>query len=633
MTTRGGAAEAWQPTLGAWPAGSGTCFRVWAPEVGRVELILADDPAAPVDAGRRVPLARQADGTHTRQCDDIGAGTRYRYLLDGQGPFPDPASRAQPDGVHGPSLVVDPDFAWTDHEWRGVRLRDLVVYELHVGAFTPAGTFAGVMDRLPYLAALGVTAVELMPVADFPGAWNWGYDGVALFAPARAYGTPDDFRRLVNRAHELGLAVLLDVVYNHLGPDGAYHAAFSPYYFSDHHESPWGPAINFDGPHAAQTRAFVIENALHWLHEYHADGLRLDATHAIIDDSPLHIMAELAARVRRSARPEALLIAEDGRNLLEIVTPATDGGWGLDAIWADDLHHQLRRATAGDADGYFEDYAGTAADIAATIRRGWFFRGQRSDYLDAPRGTDPVGTPLERFIVCLQNHDQVGNRAHGDRMHHAIDPATYRALVALLCCLPETPLLFMGQEWATTSPFQFFTAHHASLGRLVTEGRRREFGRFRAFADPAEQARIPDPQAVATFVASHLDWGELEDPAHARVHRLVTALLALRREAPALRESPVSGAAVAAPLGDRSVALFRTGPAGDRLAVVCHLGPGGAVRLTDAPGPGRAWTVAVTTEDAPFVERPADLVVGPGAQPEIRFARPGAVVLRAEAAA
>jgi maltooligosyltrehalose trehalohydrolase len=563
----------------------------------------------------------------------IGAGARYRFRLPDGRLLPDPASRFQPEGVHGPSMVIDPAaFAWSDHGWRGVRLEDLVVYELHVGTFTPAGTFDGVVAQLPYLRDLGVTALELMPVADFPGSRNWGYDGAALFAPARCYGPPDALRRLVDGAHRLGLAVLLDVVYNHVGPDGAYLNAFSPFYFTDRHRSPWGAGVNLDGEGADQVRAFFIENALHWVHEYHVDGLRLDATHAIEDGGPRHFLAELAGRVKRSAPDrEVLVIAEDSRNLARIVTPTEHGGWGLDAVWADDLHHQLRRRLAGDTDGYYQDYRGTTTDIATTIRQGWFFTGQHSDFLAAPRGTAPSGVPPRRSVVCVQNHDQVGNRAFGDRLHHRIDPAAYRAVSALLLVVPETPLLFMGQEWAASSPFLFFTDHHAELGRLVTEGRRREFARFAAFADAATRARIPDPQVEQTFAASRLDWHEQAREPHAGTRRLYAALLALRRQRTAFR----AGAAIEAlALDGATLAVRRTGPEDTVLAVV-RLEGAGTVDLAPATGtphggpavgPGVAWTALLHTEDARFTADAEPPVYRADRGPVVEFARPSAIL-------
>jgi maltooligosyltrehalose trehalohydrolase len=607
--------------FGAWPDTGGTRFRVWAPAAREVWLTLE----RPDEADEERVLTPGADGAFEGWMPDVGPGTRYWYRLDGGPHLPDPASRFQPDGVHGPSEVVDPDaFEWSDQAWAGTTLARASIYELHVGTFSPEGTFNGVRDRLPHLRDLGVTAVELMPVADFAGRHNWGYDGVCLFAPARCYGRPDDLRHLVNTAHRLGLAVLLDVVYNHLGPDGAYMGTFAPAYFSDRHQSPWGQAINLDGQGSAMARAWIVDNARHWAREYHVDGLRLDATHALVDESGTHLVADLAAGVHEADGARRLLVvAEDERNLAVMVRPTAEGGWGLDGVWADDFHHRMRRLLAGDADGYFADFSATTADLAATIRQGWFFTGQHSTYLDRPRGTDPAGIPRERFVVCLQNHDQVGNRAFGDRLHHQIDPAAYRAALAVLLMAPETPLIFMGQEWAADSPFLYFTDHNEALGRLVTEGRRREFGRFAAFADPAVRARIPDPQALATFEASRLDWSERAAGTHAAVERLTRALLTLRRHEPAFEPGRPFDAA--AP-DTSTVALTFGSLASPDLMVVARLGGAGEVPIGAT---SRRPAVALSTEDAAYAidPRPPAIETSHGAW-VARFDRPAALVIK-----
>ena len=618
----------WQPTLGAIQEQNGITFRVWAPSRQRVELVLQPG-SLPV---RHRLLRRTAGGIFTGTFGDVAPGDRYAYLVDGEGPFPDPASRFQPEGVHGPSAVVAPSaYHWADAGWRGVALRDAVLYELHVGTFSPEGTFAGVTSRLPYLAELGVTAVQLMPLADFPGSSNWGYDGVSLFAPSRAYGTPDDLRRLVDQAHSLDLAVLLDVVYNHFGPDGAYASTFSPLYLSTRHHSPWGASVNLDGDGAAEVREFFIENALHWLHEYHLDGLRLDATHGLIDDSPRHFVAELASRARASL-PERtiLLMAEDERNLASIVRSEEEGGWGLDAVWADDFHHHVRRRTAGDRDGYYEDFSGTAVDIATTIRQGWFYTGQWSRHRDAPRGTDPSGIARERMVVCIQNHDQVGNRPFGGRLNHQIDPPTFRALSALLLFLPETPLLFMGQEWAASSRFMFFTDHHTALGQLVSEGRRAEFSRFEAFADPVVRLQIPDPQARSTFDESRLRWDEQERPPHKGTLELYRELLWIRKTEPALRRDERLEVVA---LDDDSLVVVRGTPEADILMLVVCLAHGvraDVERWRKAAG-GRPWRVALQTDEPRFADPPASDTRAPRLECDgplaVAFSRPGAVIL------
>jgi maltooligosyltrehalose trehalohydrolase len=586
-------AHGWRLPFGANLHGAGVEFRVWSPGHESVEVVLYGPAAEEVR-----PLHPVGAGWFAGEAEGIGAGARYRYRLDGGDAFPDPASRSQPDGVHEPSEAVDPStFEWTDGGWTGVPLDDLVIYELHVGTFTPEGTFDAAVERLDEMAALGVTAVEPMPVASFPGARNWGYDGVSLFAPQATYGGPDGLRRFVDAAHARGLAVILDVVYNHLGPEGNYlHAFTGGRYFTDRHQTPWGDAVNFDGPESASVREFVINNSLHWVHEYHVDGLRLDATHAIVDDSAEHVLAEMERRVRESLPPgrHFVFIAEDERNERRVVTPRSEEGLGIDAVWADDFHHQLRRRLAGDHESYFADYGGTVEEMVETLRKGWFYEGQTSPNHGRPRGTPAEGLPPAAFVHCIQNHDQVGNRALGDRLHHGLDPAAYRAAVALLLLSPYTPLLWMGQEWAASSPFLYFTDHPEELGRLVTEGRRKEFQKFSAFADPGTRERIPDPQAEETFTRSKLDWDERERMPHAGILALHRALLHLRRTHPALRRRDRDAFAVHA-LGPHALSLLRTGDDGNALLLVVSLG--GALETELPPGP---WALYLATEEGRF---------------------------------
>ena len=614
-----------QRAVGARPDRDGTRFRVWAPAARRVTVEVVPTDRDPI----RVPLVPEADGYFAGHVPGIHPGDRYRYHLDDRDGLPDPASRYQPEGVHGPSEVIDPTaFAWTDNGWEGVEPEDLVIYELHVGTFSPAGTFDGVRERLSYLADLGVTAIELMPVADFPGDRGWGYDGVSPFAPARCYGRPDDLRRLVDQAHRVGLAVILDVVYNHLGPDGNYLGAYSPHYFTDRHKTPWGAAVNFDGEHSRPVRDFFIQNAVHWVREYHLDGLRLDATHAIIDHSPRHFLAELTDTVREAVPDRRiLLIAEDHRNLAQMARPAAAGGWGLDAVWADGFHHQLRRLLAGDSEGYFGDYTGTPRDLAATVRQGWFYTGQFSAHLGEARGTDPTGLPPRAFVHCLQNHDQIGNRALGDRLNQAIDPAAFRAATALLLCSPATPLLFQGQEWAAGTPFCYFTDHNEELGRLVTAGRREEFKYFRAFADPAARDAIPDPQSLATFEQSKLNWDELGREPHAGVLRLHQALVRLRRTDPALRRNDRTGFTIGG-AGANTVLMRYDGRRGAELLVVAYFGTGSrTVPIGPADGPA-AWEPVLTTEDPAFCTDPRPIRADQsGPATLVSFDRPGTIVL------
>ena len=615
----------WQPTLGAWPEAGGVRFRVWAPEREHVDLIL-DGP------DRRDPIALEGtDGYWTTLVPDIGAGALYRYRLDGEGPFPDPASRSQPGGVRGPSRVVDPGtFEWAVEEWPSPTLEDLVLYELHVGAFTRDGTFAAAAEHLEELRELGVTAVELMPIAEFPGQRNWGYDGVDLFAPARVYGTPDDLRRLVDRAHALGLAMILDVVYNHVGPDGSFLERFCPRYFSAARRTPWGPALNLDGEGSEAVRELLIENARHWIHEYRFDGLRFDACRALADDSPRHILVEIQARVRESASPRSvLMIAEDSRNLVELVLPESEGGWGLDAVWADDLHHQLRVSLAGDRGGYYRDFTGSLEDTARTLEDGWYFQGQVSEHFGGPRGTDPWPVAPRHLVVYLQNHDQVGNRAVGERLHHQVDLAAWRAVSVLLLLAPATPLLFMGQEWGASSPFLFFTDHDESLGRQVREGRRREFRDFAAFREAAVDERIPDPQAETTFTRSRLGWPERDREPHASLLRLYRSTLALRREQGFGRLERGDYRVT----GEGGELVLEATPAGGQpVLVVVRLGGAGVLEIGGEEGgsPGRdgGWRVLLSTEQAEFTEDPhPPRVGGESPWPRVAFRRAGAVVL------
>lgn len=622
-------------SFGVTPADRGFRFRVWAPAAQSVQLHLlmsTDGRIGVFDLPRAAPhvpdpaIRSPNDGVWETVVAGAQAGDRYAYSLDGRDPLPDPASRFQPDGVHAWSAIVDPRaFAWTDTAWRGLDPRRAVIYELHVGTFTPGGTFRGAIEKLPSLRALGVTAIELMPLADFAGDRNWGYDGVALFAPARAYGSPDDLRALVDAAHREGLGVLVDVVYNHLGPEGAYLPAFSPSFFTDA-PTPWGAAVNLDGADAPIVRRMLIENARHWIEEYHADGLRLDATHTLIDRGTPPFVAELTASVHE-ANDLALVYAEDARNLATIVDNPSANGWGLDGVWADDFHHVVRRMLAGDSHSYYADFDGTATELATVLRTGWFYTGQRTKRRNEPRGTDPSGIPLRKSVVCIQNHDQIGNRALGDRLHHTIDAARWRAAVTLLLTTPMTPLLFMGQEWAASTPFTFFTDFEARLGRSVVEGRRKEFAAFPAFSDPIAAERIPNPQAGTTFEASRLRWSERQDRPFSSMLALTERLLSMRSARASLQasEAPTCDAEA---IGDDTVAYVRQAVDGDlaHLVVVRLRGQGTvAVRALAA----RGWTLDLDTEEASYLsgeaaQRPRLDI--PGGR--IEFRRPGALVFR-----
>jgi maltooligosyltrehalose trehalohydrolase len=547
---------------GAFLGEGSVVFRVYSPERERVSVVLYDaDGKSVVDT---FELNKNTEGFFEGTRPGLGRGTLYKLELDGNGPFPDPLSRSQPLGVHGPSEVVDHHFAWSDDQYQGVPLEGLVVYEVHVGTATKEGTFEALIEKLPYFRSLGVTALELMPVASFPGRRNWGYDGVGLYAPAAVYGGPEGLKKLINAAHAEGLAVILDVVYNHLGPDGNYFWAVSKHYFTDRVKTPWGAAWDLDGEHSAPVREVMLANAEMWVRDYHADGLRLDATHAIYDSSEPHILREIAERARAAGGGRrTLIMAEDDRNDVRLITPVEQGGLGLDALWADDFHHQLRRAFAGDRDGYYSDYEGSVHQITETLRGGWFYRGQESAFQKKPRGTPPEPAAPAQFLHCIQNHDQIGNRAIGDRLGAAVSPEAYRAMSALLLLSPYTPLLFMGQEWNASSPFLYFTDHAAELGRAVTEGRRREFQHFEAFS----HMEIPDPQADATFERSKLLWEEQGDPARAGVLAWYRELLRIRAAHPAMQDRSREAFNVTE-IGDSAVLLERRGRSASILVIV-----------------------------------------------------------------
>lgn len=591
----------WSPDLGANVVPEGVRFRVWAPRAGSVAVDLGD---------REAPMTRHADGTWEAALPGARGGTRYKFRLDGADSFPDPYSRSQPEGVHGSSEVVDPSaFVWHDAGWPGVGIRGLVVYQCHVGAATPEGTFDSLIGQLARLERLGIGAIQTLPLAEFPGTRGWGYDGVLLFAPARSYGGGAALKRFVDAAHQRGLGVIVDVVYNHFGPDGNYLRQFSPTYFTDRYQTPWGEAINYDGPESQWARQLVLDNALSWIHEYHVDGLRLDATHAVYDRSDRHLLQELSERVHASLPPgrQVVLIAESSENDVRYLLPVAEGGYGLDAVWADDFHHALRRYLAGDHEGYYEDYAGTLDEVAKVVECGWLYEGQPSKHWgNKPRGTPARDRPAWQFQIAIQNHDQVGNRAFGDRLNDTLDPGRYRVASALLLLLPYTPLLFMGQEFAASTPFLYFTDHNAQLGRLVTEGRRREFGSFSAFADPARRDTIPDPQAAATFQRSKLRLEEAAVSPGAQVACLYQALLHLRRADPVLRRQD-RDTMMAEAIGAGLLVVHRWCAEGHRL-VLANFGDGDVALDLDR-FPTGAWQPLLTTSDPTFGGAVADVAL------------------------
>jgi maltooligosyltrehalose trehalohydrolase len=559
-----------------------TTFRLWAPNAETVRLALDD--------GRLCPMESAGGGWFTTTVE-AGHGQEYAYHLDDGPARPDPASRWQPEGVHGPSRLFDParsQWSATEAQWRAPRLAAGVVYELHVGTFTPQGTFEAAASHLDDLAALGVTHVEVMPVNAFNGERDWGYSGVDWYAVHEPYGGPEDFARFVDACHRAGLAVILDVVYNHLGPSGNYLPEFGPY-VTDRYATPWGDAINLDGPGSDPVRAFIVENALGWFTDFHVDALRLDAVHALIDTSATDILAELAettaALSARLGRPLEL-IAESDRNDPQTVRPREVGGLGLDAQWADDLHHGIHVAVTGEQDGYYADFTGLP-DVARAYRRGFVYDGRYSPHRKRTVGARiPNDVSGHRLVACIQNHDQVGNRAHGTRLTTLADPALVRCAILLLCAAPHVPMLFMGEEYGETRPFQFFTSHpEPELAEAVREGRRREFSHFEAFGDT-----VPDPQDPATRDRSVLDRSAAKTETGRARRRLWTDLLRARHAYPALANGQRDLVEIVT-VTQTTLALVRRDPRAPAVLIVANLGAQ-AAQITAAPG---QWTLALST--------------------------------------
>ena len=577
--------------------GAGVEFRVWAPEARTVELVLNEES--------RVKLSADEDGYWVARVASAGTNTLYRYAIDGRKEaFADPVSRFQPRGPLGPSQVIDPHaFAWTDAAWSGVQLPGQVIYELHAGTFTEAGSWEAAKTKLPHLRDLGVTLIELMPVADFPGAFGWGYDAVNPFAPHHHYGPPDALRAFVDAAHGMGLGVILDVIYNHFGPSGNYFRDFSPYYFA-RRETEWGTALNYDGPHSRAVRDYVCENAAYWLREYHMDGLRLDATQSIFDASEEHILTELARRTRASAQPRSIvLIAENEPQDSRLITHVERGGYGLDALWNDDFHHSATVAMRGVREAYYFDYRGRAHEFVAAAKHGPLYQGQYYAWQKKRRGRPSATLPVHAFVAYLENHDQVANSARGTRAWQEAQPGAHRALTSLLLLGPWTPLLFQGQEWSTPQPFVYFADHESGLAALVHKGRREFLSQFPSLAERAVQERVPDPGARATFEAAKLDWSESLMTAHGqRSMALHRDLLQLRRSDPVLALGTTGRARCeAAVLEDHCLALRYYAADGDDRLLLVNFGQQLYFRPAPepllAPSADRRWQRHWSSED------------------------------------
>jgi len=582
--------------IGAEPIDRETIHvRVWAPSAKRVQVLVGNTKAA-LDA---------EPGGYFSGVVRASLGDRYSLLLDDdERRYPDPASRFQPDGVHGPSEVVDPHtFRWTDQAWTGVSLEGQVIYEMHVGTFTRAGTLAAAAAELRELAHAGITVVEIMPIAEFEGRFGWGYDGVDLFAPSHLYGTPDDFRGFVDAAHNCGVAVILDVVYNHLGPVGNYLRRFSPSYFTDRHYNEWGDAIDFDGPDSMPVREFFIANAGYWIDEFHLDGLRLDATQQIYDSSRTHVLTEVGARAREAAGDRSIVIvAENEPQDTRLVRPIADGGYGLDALWNDDFHHSAMVALTGHAEAYYSDTRGEPQEFISAAKYGYLFQGQHYDWQRQARGTPAWGLPPAAFVTFLQNHDQVANSAHGRRGHELTSPGKWRAMTALLLLMPGTPMLFQGQEFAASSPFLYFADFEPELAAAVRKGRGEFLTQFPSLVDFVQRGTLDDPSDPATFEKCRLDFSEREK--HAAAYALHVDLLRLRRDDTAFclqRRGGVDGAVIAS--SAFALRFFTPHHTDDRVVIVNFGGDlwrGSFAEPLLAPPAGTDWALRWSSEDPTY---------------------------------
>ncbi len=581
--------------VGAELLPEGTHFRVWAPASKSVSVVLEPGPAKP---RLEFPLVPELNGYFSGQIAEAQAGTRYKYKL-GSGVFPDPASRFQPEGPHGPSEVVNPaKFQWSDERWTGCGDRGQVIYEMHIGTFTPEGTWAAAQEQLQELARLGITLLEVMPVSDFAGTFGWGYDGVNLYAPTRLYGQPDDFRLFVDSAHALGLGVILDVVYNHTGPEGNYLKEFSTDYFTDRYKNEWGEALNFDGPNCGPVREFFIANAGYWIDEYHLDGLRLDATQQIYDASEEHLLCELGCRAREAAgKRSVFLVAENEPQHATMVRRCSKGGHGLDALWNDDLHHSSMAALTGRSEAYYSDYRGTPQEFVSSLKHGPLYQGQWYAWQKQRRGLPAGDVEPHRHVCFLQNHDQVANSLRGLRIHQMAAPGSLRAITTLFLLGPGTPMLFQGQEFGASSPFLFFADHGPELARLVARGRKDFSMQFPAMAGLQDSEWFNEPSARATFERCKLDFSERQK--HAELYRMHRDLLKLRREDPVFANPRPGGLDGAVLSGEAFVIRFFGEDHGDRLLLI-NLGLD--LPLTPAPEPllappyGKTWEILWSSE-------------------------------------
>jgi maltooligosyltrehalose trehalohydrolase len=563
-----------------------------------VEVQLSEDAEFSSAASKLIEMDQEEQGYFSANVPDALPGMLYKFKLK-EGSFPDPASRFQPDGPHGPSQIVDGrKFQWTDEKWAGVPRDGQVLYEMHIGTFTREGTWAAAMEQLPELARLGITTVEVMPVAEFPGRFGWGYDGVQLFAPTRLYGTPDEFRLFIDRAHAVGMGVILDVVYNHIGPDGNYLKQFSQDYFTDRHANEWGEALNFDGENSGPVREFFVSNAAYWIDEFHLDGLRLDATHQIFDSSRDHLLAVMARKVREAGGNRmTYIVAENEVQDSKLVQPLEEGGYGLDALWNDDFHHSAKVAATGRAEAYYSGYKGAPQEFISALKWGYLYQGQWYGWQRKLRGAPAFGLEPNRFVNFLQNHDQVANSLRGWRLQELTSPGRLRALTALVLLAPGTPMLFQGQEFAASSPFLYFADHNPELAKLVAKGRKDGLKQFPSIASAEAEPILDDPGKEETFLRSKLDFSERLK--HAGTYELHRDLIKLRRQDPVFSK-PRAGGVDGAVLGPEAFVLRFFGEKREHRLLIVNLGAD--LDLDPAPEPllapleGTTWKIEWSSE-------------------------------------
>ncbi|MGE5353277.1 MAG: malto-oligosyltrehalose trehalohydrolase [Acidobacteriota bacterium] len=579
----------------------GVHFRIWAQGHKKVEVVLQEEGSA---KGRSYEMTSEGNGYFSVLAERAKEGTLYRFRIDnGKNLLPDPASRFQPEGPHGPSQVVNPEkYQWGDNAWKGVEVKGQVIYEMHIGTFTREGTLLSAVKELKHLKETGITVLEVMPLAEFPGNFGWGYDGVDLFAPMHIYGKPDDLRIFIDQAHKEGLGVILDVVYNHLGPDGNYLMEFTPSYFTDKYKNEWGEAINFDGENSLPVREFFITNARYWIEEFHFDGLRLDATQQIFDSSETHVLAEITKAIRQAGKErKTFIVAENEPQMAKLVRPLEEHGYGMDCLWNDDLHHSAVVALTGHNEAYYTDYLGKPQEFISAFKYGYLYQGQYYRWQKKKRGTQSYKLKPENFCTFIQNHDQIANSGRGERIHNLTSPGKYKAMTALILLAPGTPMLFQGEEFASSSPFYYFADHNEELSKKIKEGRFEFLSQFPSLATPEMQSCLPDPANPKTFERSKIDFSERQS--HAPIYKMHRDLLKLRREDPVLSRQDrhmMDGAVLS---GEAFLLRFFDPDGMDRLLIV-NLGRD--LELTILPEPllappeGKDWKTLWASENPAY---------------------------------